>query len=108
MEDLKQNEAARIEYYPLTYEHLICEAFKCPRAGIWFANADTFRGGQNMEQRDRDLRIYVTAALKVLITYRRDDYRNNLPILEELYNRLDHNEITADDAIERLYETCCF
>lgn len=89
------------------YENLIRVAFKCGRGGIWYADADIFRildlSEEKLEQRQNNLRIYVATALKILLTYRRDIFKEEeLLQFETLFNRLCCKEILPDEVVKEL------
>ena len=103
-----------------TYERFICKTFDCGRRGIWFADMAYYLSRNDTEQKHRNIRIFIAVALKVLITYYREKYsETNIKLFENLYERLDYDDtvewtqdyidqISVEEAIERLYETHCF
>ena len=89
----------------MIYEHLVRYAFKCGRLGIWFANADCYRGADTEEKQAR-LREYILISLRVILTYRRAELReSNVKILQEAYDKLENEEIGADEALSMLSGT---
>ncbi len=86
----------------LVYEHLVRDAFKCGRLGIWFANADCYRGADTEEKQAR-LREYILISLRVILTYRRAELpESTVKILQEAYDKLENEEIGAEDAVSML------
>ena len=86
----------------LVYEHLVRDAFQCERLGIWFANADCYRGADTEEKQAR-LREYILISLRVILTYRRAELpESTVKILQEAYDKLENEEIGADDAVSML------
>ena len=86
----------------LIYEYMVRYAFKCGRWGIWFANADCYRGAGTEEKQAR-LREYILISLRVILTYRRAELpESTVKILQEAYDKLEKDEIRVDDAISML------
>lgn len=89
----------------LIYEHLVRYAFNCGRLGIWFANADCYRGADRDEKQTR-LREYILISLRVILTYRRAELRESaVKIFQEVYDKLQNEEIGADEALSMLSGT---
>ena len=91
----------------MPYELLIRKAFKCGRRGIWYADADTFRiidaSEEKLQQRQHDLRIYVATALKILLTYRSKEFKEEeIKQFETLLNKLWCKEIMPDEVVKEL------
>lgn len=98
---------AENEELAMPYENLIRVAFKCGRGGIWYADADVFRildlSEEKLEKRQHDLRIYVATALKILLTYRREIFKDEeLQQLETLLNKLWCKEMLPDEVVKEL------
>lgn len=86
----------------IIYEHLVRSAFKCDRRGIWFADADCYRGA-NTEEKQARLREYILISLRVILTYRRAELpESTVKILQEAYDKLENEEMGADDAVSML------
>lgn len=77
MESLGQN--AIIMEIRLVFEHLMCDAFKCSRAGYFFANADHF------DNADKHLEETFAVIACALIIKRQEDKQ---VIIDELINRI--------------------
>ena len=84
----------------LIYEHLVCKAFKCNRADVYFANADVYDELINSEKEDL-LKEYVQIALKLLIIY--GDFGNTqLRTLEKIFENLYKGEQSIDKTLKSI------
>lgn len=86
----------------LIYEYMVRYAFKCDRRGIWFADADCYRGA-NTEEKQARLREYILISLRVILIYRKTEFREKfIQIFQDTYDKLEKDEIRVDDAISML------
>ncbi|MBQ2839641.1 MAG: hypothetical protein IJE73_08450 [Muribaculaceae bacterium] len=84
----------------LIYEHLVCKAFKCCRADVYFADADVYDALINSVKEDL-LKEYVLIALKLLIIYG-DFVGEQLRYLEDVFNNLYIGTHSIDETLKSI------